>query len=50
MGTFQRYNDLYTVQTTVYNMFPNPNPRPKPTHHRKLSAFLHFQKNIILEG
>jgi len=38
MGTFHRRNDFYSV--TVYYIPYTP----KPTHHRKLSAFLHFQK------
>ena len=29
----------------LYILSPYTNPTPKPTHHRKLSAFLHFQKN-----
>jgi len=42
MGTFQRRNDFYSV--TVYYIPYTP----KPTHHRKLSAFLHFQKTYFL--
>jgi len=28
----------------LYLLSPYTNPTPKPTHHRKLSAFVHFQK------
>jgi len=37
MGTFHRHY-LYTVQTILY---PH-NPITKPTHHRHLSAVLHY--------
>jgi len=43
VGTFHRHNVFYTVQT-VYSFYTNTTTNP--TYHRKLSAFLHFQKNI----
>ncbi len=44
MGTFHRRNGFHTVQT-VFSFTPHhTNPTPKPTPHRKLSAFLDFQK------
>jgi len=38
MGTF---HDVYTVQTVLFT-------NQKPTHHRKLSAFLRFQKTSYI--
>jgi len=44
VGTLHRRNGFYTVQTV--HSIPYTNPTPKPTHHTKLSAFLHFQRII----
>jgi len=45
IGTLHRHIDFYTVK--LYILSPYTNSIPKPTHHRKLSAFLHFQKTLL---